>query len=552
MYEFARHLVETPVVVCIAGIMLLSPGCSSPSSQPNESSRSLAALSVVIENANTGQPAAVRVRLASRSSGAVEPLPEEAIGVMWGRHDRAEGFLYQPDSSFYIDGSFEAELEPGEYILTFSKGNEYLAESHTFTLAAGDRLTKTYRLERWIDMPARGWYSADDHIHIRRSPREDPHIRDWIAAEDIHVGVLLWMGDFWTTYYQQYDFGAEGIYQEGDHLLTSGQEEPRTPELGHTIGIGASEPVRFADSYYLYDKVFDAVHAHGGMTGYAHQGVTFHGYRGVTLDGLRGKLDVIELMQFCAEEGPLVTDNYYRLLDLGYQITATAGSDFPWCGKGHRYGVNGAPENPSQIGDVRFYTYVGDTLSYRSWKSGLDAGHTFVSSGPTIEFRVNGQLPGNTVDVAPGESVTITTEAFGHPEQVPLTSLEIIGHGETLHSVSPDTTRGSTSHLSVEMDLPIERGIWLAAKVNADRLQVAHTTPVYVRVNGGSFHNPDTAGDYLQESGKYLDDLEQVINHPSDEIDHHAWRYRNGLETRIAQTREVIDSLRSAFVVEGN
>lgn len=62
--------------------------------------------------------------------------------------------------------------------------------------AAGDRLARDYRLARWIDMPARGWYSADDHIHIRRSPRENPLILDWIAAEDVHVGVMLQMGDF--------------------------------------------------------------------------------------------------------------------------------------------------------------------------------------------------------------------------------------------------------------------------------------------------------------------------------------------------------------------
>ena len=39
-------------------------------------------------------------------------------------------------------------------------------------------------------MPARGWYSSDDHIHLRRSPRDNPSILRWVAAEDIHVANL--------------------------------------------------------------------------------------------------------------------------------------------------------------------------------------------------------------------------------------------------------------------------------------------------------------------------------------------------------------------------
>lgn len=62
-------------------------------------------------------------------------------------------------------------------------------------------------------MPERDWYSADEHIHLRRSPRENPLILDWIAAEDVHVGVLLQMGDFWTTYFSQYGWGRDGRYR---------------------------------------------------------------------------------------------------------------------------------------------------------------------------------------------------------------------------------------------------------------------------------------------------------------------------------------------------
>lgn len=60
-----------------------------------------------------------------------------------------------------------------------------------------------------------------------------------------------------------------------------------------------------------------------------------HDYRGLMLDGLRRRVDFLELLQFCASEDPLQLRHYYHLLELGYAVTAVAGSDFPWCGKDH-------------------------------------------------------------------------------------------------------------------------------------------------------------------------------------------------------------------------
>lgn len=502
-----------------------------------------ARLSVTVLDDATGLPTPVRVRLID-FDGHAAPLPDEAIGIMYGVWDHADGYAYQPDSSFYVSGKFELELEPGSYQLALSKGNEYVAQQHTLDLQAGATTEKTCRLERWIDMPARGWYSADGHIHLRRSPREDPLLMDWIRAEDIHVGVLLRMGDFWEIYYSQYAWGENGVYQDGLYLLTSGQEDPRTPELGHALGMGARDRVRFRDQYYYYDLVFDRIHELGGVAGYAHQAESFNGHRGLMLDGLRGKVDILELVQYCVEEGPLVTDHFYHLLDLGYPVTAVAGSDFPWCGKDQRYGFDVAFEKAAQIGNVRFYVYTGDTLTYHQWKAAIDAGHTFATSGPVVFLSVNGHLPGDQIDLERGTPITITARAYGHSSQVPLESLEIVGHGEVLHKVTSDSPGQSAEQLTLEFEMPAEHGIWLAARAFAGPTQVAHTTPVYVTVENGGFHNPETVSHYLDLSEAYLRELEEEISRPSDDVEHQAWRYREGLETRIAETRSVIQRLR--------
>jgi len=123
-----------------------------------------------------------------------------------------------------------------------------------------------------------------------------------------------------------YAFGARGRYQEAGRLLSPGQEEPRTPEIGHTISLGARDFVRIQPDYYSFDKLFDRVHALGGVTGFAHQAMSFHGCRGMALNTIRGKTDFLELAQFCVAEGPLLVQHYYEFLDMGFKLTALAGS----------------------------------------------------------------------------------------------------------------------------------------------------------------------------------------------------------------------------------
>ncbi len=501
-----------------------------------------ALLHVTILDKETQQPTPVRVHV-TKEDGSTADLPAEAISVMYGRNDHPEGYGYQPDSSCYVDGEFSLTLEPGDYFLTLSKGVEYLDQEHPIQMEEIG-LTLVFTMERWIHMADSGWYSGDEHIHIRRSPRENPHILKWIEAEDIHVGALLQMGDFRNIYFGQFAFGDEGVYSEQDRVLSPGQEEPRTHQVGHTISLMADEFVRYQNDYYYYDKLLDRIHELNGITGYAHQGESFQGYRGMTMDILDNKVDFLEILQFCVEGGPLLVRHYYHFLDLGYKITATAGSDFPWCGIGPRFGVDG-PDWNARIGNVRFYTYLGKEFSYDLWKQELKAGHTFVSSGPMIDFKVNGNLPGDQVDVQKNSVLSIEAKGYGHAGQVPLSRLEIIAHGKVIGSATPGDAGQSADHLSIQMDLPVDRGIWIAARCYAGPNQAAHTTPIYVTINGNGFLNPETCDSYLELNEKYLDELEAELDTPHENLEYRAYWYRKGLKSRIATTRQVIEKLKN-------
>jgi hypothetical protein len=502
-----------------------------------------ATLAVRIVDAGTGQPTPVRVRLQNEKGerpkvrGAVAvsesaiPVPRQAVAVMFGQNDRADGYAIQPDGSFYVEGSFDVRLPPGKYTLAISKGFEYLRETQSIELPAGSSVTREYKMRRWVDMPARGWFSADDHIHLRRSPADNHAIAQWLAAEDVHVGNLLRMGDFWTTYFEQYAFGERGRYAEAGRLLSPGQEEPRTPEIGHTISLGANDFVRIQQDYYSFDKLFDRVHALGGVTGVAHQAMSFHGYRGMALNTIRGKTDFLELAQFCVPEGPLAVQHYYEYLDMGYRLTALAGSDFPWCGLGPQYGFS-EPQF-AQIGNARFYAYAGGALTFEHYMAALKAGHTFVTTGPMLFLTVNGKMPGDAIDVTSGAKLKISAEAYGNSGHVPLRAIEIVGHGKVLaRSEGKDA-----AHLTVDLELPVEHGIWIAAKCDAGQGQVAHTTPVYVTVNGGGFDNPETLRRNLEVVEGYLKEVEEDLATPANNLDRQAVRHRAQLERQIAEAR---------------
>jgi hypothetical protein len=273
------------------------------------------------------------------------------------------------------------------------------------------------------------------------------------------------------------------------------------------------------------------VHELGGVTGFAHQAMSFYGYRGMALNTLRGKNDFLELAQFCVPEGPLATQHYYEFLDMGFKLTALAGSDFPWCGAGPQYGFS--EPQLAQIGNARFYAYTGGPLTFDRYMAALKAGHTFVSTGPMLLLTVNGKMPGDTVNVAPGSRVKVSAEAFAAGG---LGSIELIAHSKVLAR-----TKGSDSaHLTVNFELPVDHGVWIAAKCEGGVGQVAHTTPVYVTLGGGGFENRETLTRNLGAAEGYLREVEGELANPGTQLDRQASRHKAQLERQIAEARGVL------------
>lgn len=227
---------------------------------------------------------------------------------------------------FFIDGAFSVALPAGNYRLIAGKGFEYVPEVRSVRIEPSVESTQSVTLKRWIDMPARGWYSGDGHVHYERTGEEsNRRLLTWARAEDVHLINVMRMGDALKTYFEQYAFGKPGRKLMLDFALVPGQEDPRTTYIGHTLQMNLQQPIRWPDQYYLYDTVFDEVHRQGGLTGYAHvyqpPNMGFWVREDMTMNVAQGKVDFAEISEF----GDINENLYYEFLNPWVQVDGISG-----------------------------------------------------------------------------------------------------------------------------------------------------------------------------------------------------------------------------------
>ncbi|MDH3440920.1 MAG: hypothetical protein OEM63_09220, partial [Gammaproteobacteria bacterium] len=189
-------------------------------------------------NDENQRPAPVRIGLYDRTGRM--PLPSDAAVTINNYEDRTKQVFLRNSHGmiphwphenrwfFYVDGEYETELPAGDYVLVVSKGPEYRRAVQEVSVSGGAMTDVEVKLSRWADMPATGWYSGDDHVHMARTPNDNASISAVMAAEDVHVTNVLQMGNPYDTHFHQYAFGKNGRYRAGDHALVPGVEDPRT------------------------------------------------------------------------------------------------------------------------------------------------------------------------------------------------------------------------------------------------------------------------------------------------------------------------------------
>jgi hypothetical protein len=427
-------------------------------------------LELTVTDARTGEITPARIEILDGSGQA--HVPEQALRVAgdcgwypihnwipWAaawqmrRHLRAEVLNpYTGTTQFYLTRSARMRVAAGRYTIRAYKGIEYRVAKGVAEVRGNETTKLTLPLERWIDLSASGWYSADDHLHIPRpNATFDESIALWMAAEDIQVANLLQIGLAHSIHFaQQNKFGNQSVYQLGGAtMLASGQENPRTHVVGHSITLGAARWLDFPTDYLDYPRVWREARREGAISGFAHWGI------GGATDGLavwipERLLDFLEVLGF----GLAYYDSWYELLNLGVRIPPTAGSDYPCA--------------DSVPGRERFYTRVHGPLTYGSWIDAVRRGHTFITNGPLLDLRVNGVESGDDLDLREPATVDVVGSVRFDPERDDVKALELIQAGDVVFSTSE---RPRPGEMRFQIRLPLHQSTWLALRARGEKLR---------------------------------------------------------------------------------
>lgn len=366
---------------------------------------------------------------------------------------------------YQTSGDFTIEIPPGIWQINLEHGNEYIPVKEEFMVPKNVKeVTKTFVLKRWADMPKLGWYSGDVHVH---HPTTKPMFKEYLLAyakaEDLHLLNVLEQGnDHEIKGARQAGFGKAFRVYKNNIWLVSGQEDPSSA-FGHIIGLNIDQLVRDTTTYNYYDLVFKKLHLQAGaIVGYAH--FSWNGCdlpRGFPWLITTGEIDYVELLQF----SKINTLDYYDYLNLGFRITAAAGSDFPW---------------GSTIGEVRTFVYTGKEFSADTWFKGLKAGHTFVTNGPVLFFEADHNLPGSELIKPKGAVTELSVKAASTPGIGNITRVAIYNNDGL---VTEKLNTGKLDSLSIYLSHALDKSQWLTAVVYCDNGAVAHTTPIYFIVD---------------------------------------------------------------------
>lgn len=435
----------------------------------------------------------VRVRVVGRDN---RPLASRIyVDASDKRHYTPEGLFHRSmmvfdRHYFHADGEFELDLPAGAAKIEAIRGWEYSPASVTVDVKAGATQTTTIRLERLVDLPARGWYSGDGHVHDLHQGFGQTHASFFrqLVAEDIHVTHALIHMDGTRLMGRWADLtGQLSPLSTKTHLLQYAQEF--RGGLGHIGMIGLREfilPFTAGAGGTAYAQptlehaYLEGARAQGGLAGFMHpytqtpKSPANAASTLIALDVALGLGDYYDVGALYSDERGSA-DFYYRLLNAGFRIAATGGTD-----------------NFSDVwidpppGSSRTFARLNGPLTMANWFDAVKRGRTYFSSGPIVTFEVEGRGPGDELALAAGAAhdVSVTVDVVSI---TPVDTLDILVNGRVAQTVrAPEPNR-----VAFRGRIAMPEGGWIAARVSGpkspylgDDYAFAQTTPVYV-VRGG-------------------------------------------------------------------
>ncbi len=442
----------------------------------------------------------------------------------------SDGRAYTEDGGFHrmmwvnkthyahTDGTFEIEVPAGRVAIDAMRGFEYAPDSATVDVPAGGVTNVTLQLERITDPVRAGWYSGDMHVHDLHEGRfgltQEMFFRQ-LEADDVRVVNALIHMDGTKLMGRWDDLTGEPYRLSTDERILYYTQEFRG-SYGHValLGlqrfimplIGGARGTPYAPDV-LKLRHIDAAHEQGGIAGFVHpyNGPVDTPQRAAAADipvhVALGRGDFFDVVSIASRELESA-EIYYRMLNCGFRIAATGGTD----------NFSDVWLDPSG-GTARTYTHVqgAPPLTFGAWLDAVRAGRTFGTSGPLVfltarpaDPAADWREPGDEIQLASNETTALEVHV-DVASVVPIERIEIVANGEVVHRWDIDTPineRGVPArlHWNLEDTIELPEGGWITARAIGptsryvgDAFAFAQTSPVYVVRDNMTYRSAEDA-----------------------------------------------------------
>src|SRR5262249_47376673 len=139
-------------------------------------------------------------------------------------------------------------------------------------------------------------------------------------------------------------------------------------------------------------------------------------------------------------------------------------------------------------------------LTIKSWLQAMKAGRCQATNGPLLSLAVDGQEPGDIINLAKPKSVQIEAKVIGRHGYG---HLELVHNGKVIKKLLAQK-QGDGFAAEISMKVPVDTPSWFAARVSGTGQNelgqplFAHTSPVYVDLEGRKCFSVDSAKTLLQ------------------------------------------------------
>ncbi|MFT5465488.1 MAG: hypothetical protein ACI8UO_000583 [Verrucomicrobiales bacterium] len=468
-----------------------------------------AKLSVQLTDAETGEPISGCIRIRSGKAEEWLDLSQQLLarGERLPQKIRALGW-------HTLIAETDLDVPPGPLRIEAFGGLEF---DHSTLEVEEETARVEIPLARLFPASSQKWVAGNTHLHLRQMTREqaDRYLLDISRADDLEVVFVSYLEralvdrDYTTNTYTKEDLKRIStptlIFGDGEeyrHNFGGGGEG-----YGHVMFLNLAERILPASVGPGITK--------GGTDGTALQpGIEKARADGATViwcHNLFGMEDLPNWIKgnihaqniFDGGNRGTYADTFYRYLNIGLKAPFSTGTDW------FTYDFS------------RAYVKAND-LSVESWLKALREGRSIITNGPWIELEVNSQSPGDVIDLKKPGEVEITARAVGRHD---FGALEIVVGGRVLKSAPAEARKAGGFEASIDgFQQLLNEPAWIAARIQPDaeirnemdQPLFAHTSPVYVQMNGAGVFDPAVAAEIraeieesrnrISENGTFADD----------------------------------------------